>query len=358
MNDRTPIGHDPINATLDRIAARGDDPVPNVTDPMAGALHHLRMDGMFYCLSDLSAPWGLTLPPMPDCLWFHVVTEGECTMIDADGGTHPLAAGDVAVLPHGAGHRAGDTADTPPRLVFDVPHRYVSRHYAVLTYGGGGAPCKIVCGVVHLGHPAARMLLDALPELIHVDAAYGRANWGWLPSLLSLMADEATTMRPGGETVITRLSDILVVQAIRAWIDIDPRAQTGWLQAMRDPIVGRAIGLVHDDPARDWTVASLAQEVGASRSGLSARFTELVGMSPKHYITQWRMQLAEDMLRDRDRSVFEIALALGYRSEAAFSRAFKRETGVPPSQVRNRSDTPDLLSDAVNTGLGLEPLRG
>ena len=220
----------------------------------------------------------------------------------------------------------------------------------MLTYGGGGEPCRLVCGVVHLGHPAARMLLDALPEVIHVDAAYGRANWPWLPSLLSLVADEATTMRPGGETVITRLSDILVVQAIRAWLETEPQAQTGWLQAMRDPVVGRAIGLVHDDPARSWTVTSLAREVGASRSGLSARFTELVDMSPKQYITRWRMQLAEDLLRDRGKSVFDIALALGYQSEAAFSRAFKRETGIPPSRARCRTGPPDLGPEHPDVG--------
>ncbi len=310
---------------------------------------------MFYCLSELHAPWGLTLPPMPDCLWFHVVTEGRCVIVDTAGEASVLEAGEVAVLPHGAGHRVGDSVDTAAPLVFDVPHHYISRHYAVLTHGGGGESCRLVCGVVHLGHPAARMLLDSLPELIHIEAGYGRAHWGWLPSLLSLMADEATTMRPGGETVITRLSDILVVQAIRAWIDTDPRAETGWLQAMRDPIVGRAIGLVHDDPARSWTVASLAREVGASRSGLSARFTELAGTSPKQYITRWRMQLAQDMLRDRDRSVFDIALALGYRSEAAFSRAFKRETGVSPSRARSVAATPDVVQDRADGHLVSKP---
>lgn len=320
------------------VPATGIDSVPEADDPLAEALHHLRMDGMFYCRSELTAPWGIELPPTPDRLWFHVVTQGTCVLIDSEDTIHHLRAGDIVVLPHGAGHRAADRLDRPTPIVFDLPHHYISRNYAVLRHGEGGTPCTLICGVVNLGHPAARMLLDALPEIIRVDTAIGRRQWEWLPTVLSLMATEAQTTRPGGETVITRLSDILVIQAIRYWIETDPAAQTGWLRALRDPLIGRAIALVHRDPARDWTVASLAREVGMSRSNLSARFTELVGRSPKQYITLWRMRLAEDMLRDPNRSLAEIAAGLGYQSEAAFSRAFKRETGSAPSHVRHRTD--------------------
>ncbi|MFW2383444.1 MAG: AraC family transcriptional regulator, partial [Acidimicrobiales bacterium] len=262
-----------------------------------------------------------------------------------DGSSHELRQGDIAVLPHGGGHRAFDSPDSSTPLVFDLPHHYISRHYAILRHGDGGAPCTVICGVVHLGHPAARMLLSVLPEIIHIDAAIGRSQWEWLPSMLSLMATEAETAQPGGETVITRLSDILVIQAIRSWIENDPAAQHGWLQALRDPLIGRALTLVHRDPARDWTVASLAAEVGMSRSNLSAKFTELVGVSPKQYITTWRMQIAESTLRDTNQSIAEIAASLGYQSEAAFSRAFKRETGTAPSYVRNQPDIMDLAQD-------------
>jgi len=333
---------DAISSTLDRLSAQnGNDGLTNV-DPLAVALHHLRMDGVFYCLSELSAPWGLTMPAMPDCLWFHVVTAGECTLQLSDGAVRTIRAGEVAVLPHGAGHVAADELSSPTPVVFDVPHHYISRSYATLDHGGGGPACTVVCGLVHLGHPAAQMLIDALPELILVDEAYGREHWGWLPSLMALIGAEASTMRPGGETVITRLSDVLVVQAIRAWIDTDPAAQTGWLQALRDPVIGRAINLVHGDPARDWTVATLAQEVGASRSNFSARFSELVGVAPKQYITTWRMQMAQDLLRQGDQTVAQVGFALGYSSEAAFSRAFRRETGVNPSAVRSSASARDL----------------
>ena len=324
------------------VEAGGLDTVPNATDPLAEALHDLRMDGVFYCRSELTAPWGLELPPMPDCLWFHVVTHGECTIIDSGGHALLLRAGDVVVLPHGAGHLAGDDSATPMTVVFDVPHHYVSRHYALLRHGGGGAPTNLVCGLVHLGHPSARMLIDALPEMIHIDGAARQASWEWLPSMLSLMAAEAQTTRPGGETVVTRLCDVLVIQAIRAWLDNDPAAQTGWIRALRDPEIGRAISAIHREPARDWTVASLAQLVAMSRSSFSARFTDLVGHPPKQYVTAWRMRLAEDLLRRDELTIAQIAAELGYGSDAAFSRAFSREIGVAPSRVRHESDVVDL----------------
>ncbi len=324
-----------------------DNPdIPLIQDPLAEALHFLRMDGMFYCRSELSGPWGIDMPRMDDHLWFHIVTSGECTLIDSTGAEHHLRSGDVAVLPHGGGHRAFDVPTSPTPVVFDLPHDYISRQYAVLRHGGGGVPTNIICGVVQLGHPAARVLLELLPELIHVDASVGTAEWQWFPSLLALMAAETKTMRPGGETVVTRLCDILVIQTIRSWIENDPAAHHGWVGALRDPIVGRAITMIHRDPARDWTVESLAEGVAMSRSGFSARFSEMVGTSPKQYVTEWRMQLAEDTLRREATTIAVIAANLGYQSEAAFSRAFKRVTGRSPSDVRR-----SVLTASVALGL-------
>ena len=159
----------------------------------------------------------------------------------------------------------------------------------------------------------------------------------WIASTLRFMAAEAREPRLGGETVITRLADILVIQAIRSWIEQDPAAQTGWLGALRDPQIGRAISLIHRDPARTWTVASLADEVAMSRSAFAARFAELVGEPPMHYVTRWRMHAAVTWLREGDATLGELALRLGYQSEAAFSRAFKRFIGVSPGAVRRSS---------------------
>jgi AraC-like DNA-binding protein len=156
----------------------------------------------------------------------------------------------------------------------------------------------------------------------------------WIQSTLRLMAAEARELRPGGETIVTRLADILVIQAIRAWIEQDPAAQTGWLGALKDHQIGRALTLIHREPAHDWSVASLADEVAMSRSAFAARFTQLVGETPMYYVTRWRMQVAQNVLQVGDATVGEIALRLGYGSEAAFSRAFKRFHGIPPGAVR------------------------
>jgi AraC-like DNA-binding protein len=152
------------------------------------------------------------------------------------------------------------------------------------------------------------------------------------------MAAEASELRPGGEAVITRLGDILVIQAIRAWMENDPAARTGWLGALQDPQIGRAISLIHHDPARPWTIASLADELAMSRSAFAARFSELVGEPVMAYVARWRMNVAVDALTEEGATVAELADRLGYRSEAAFSRAFKRVIGTSPGAVRKSAD--------------------
>ena len=337
----TPLTPDRV---ADAVAGTLGDVEPGA-DPLAEALHWLRMDGMFYCRSELTGPWGVDLPPLPDCLWFHVVTHGGCELTTVTGAHHQLAEGDVVVLPHGAGHSAVDVVGSPTPVVFDLPHHYISRQYAILRHGGGGARSDIICGVAQLGHPVARRLIALLPEVIHVRAAAQRREWDWLPGVLAMIAGELASTRPGGETIVTRLCDVLVIQAIRWWIETDPHAHTGWLGALRDPTVGRAVGLMHADPARNWSVTSLAAEVGLSRSGFSARFTEMVGQSPKQYLTTWRMRLAEDRLARERTPILQLANELGYGSEAAFSRAFKREIGVAPSHVPARPDVMALAEE-------------
>ena len=188
-------------------------------------------------------------------------------------------------------------------------------------------------------HPAARNVVEILPPAIHLEPS-GSPQLDWLQATLRLMAAEARELRPGGEAVITRLADILVVQAIRSWLESDPAAQSGWLGALQDKQIGRAIALIHREPARQWTVAGLARELAMSRSAFAARFTDLVGEPVMHYVARWRMQVAVDSLRDGEATVGQLANLLGYRSEAAFARAFKRVVGVPPGAVR-RQPEPD-----------------
>ena len=302
-------------------------------DPLGEALHFLRMTGVMYCRSEFTAPWALELPVLDDCLMFHVVTVGHCRL-QVDGcDDHELHAGQFALVPHGAGHRLTSEPGIPAARLFDLPRQQVSDRYEILRYGGDGAPTTIICGAVRFDHPAAARLITLLPKVIEVDT-WNSPEQDWMQSTLRLMAAEAQAMRPGGETVVTRLADILVIQAIRSWISTDPAAQTGWLGALQDGQIGRALALVHREPARPWTVASLATEVAVSRSAFAARFTALVGEPAMHYVARWRMNIALTWLKQDDAPLGDVAARLGYESEAAFSRTFKRMIGYSPGAAR------------------------
>jgi AraC-like DNA-binding protein/mannose-6-phosphate isomerase-like protein (cupin superfamily) len=302
-------------------------------DPLGEALHFLRMSGVFYCRSEFTAPWGLALPAFERCMMFHVVTSGECQLQVKGADPRTLRPGDLALVPHGDGHKLVSRAGARTRDLFDLPRELVSDRYEILRHGGGGAATVVVCGVVRFDHPAAHDLIRLLPRVIGIDA-WSSPEAEWIQSTLRFMAFEARELRAGGETVITRLADILVVQAIRSWMSSDPVAQTGWLGALRDKQVGRAIALIHRDPAHQWEVATLANSVGMSRSAFAARFTELVGEPAMQYATRWKMRTAQMWLKEDDASLSELAGRLGYESEAAFSRAFKRFIGVSPGATR------------------------
>ncbi|HTV02255.1 MAG TPA: AraC family transcriptional regulator [Luteitalea sp.] len=308
-------------------------PWPTTTDPLGEALHFLRMSGTFYARSEFTAPWGLAIPPFPDSVVFHVVTEGACWVELPDADRQHLQTGDLALLPHGQGHALASQPGAPLAELFSLPRVEVSDRYERLQYGGGGAPTSVICAVVRFDHPAARQLLSVLPRVLRVEERRS-PQFEWLQSTLRLMADEARQLRPGGETVLTRLADILIIQTIRTWIERDPAAQTGWLAALRDPQIGRALALFHRDPAREWTVAALAAAAAMSRSAFAARFTELVGEPAMQYATRWRMHVALSRLKDGDTSLGELADGVGYQSEAAFSRAFKRVVGMSPGAAR------------------------
>ncbi len=224
------------------------DPFPP-SDPLGEALHFLRMNGAYYCRSELTAPWGLTLPPMPGYLWFHVVTSGRLWLETGDEEQGWIQLGDLALVPQGEGHVLRSEPGAPAPGILDLERESVSDRYEILRHGEGGAPTGLICGAVRFEHPAAGNLIEILPPTIHIEAS-SSPRLEWMHSMLRLMASEAGELRPGGEAVITRLGDILVIQAIRAWIESDPAAQTGWLGALQDPQIGRAISNIHRDPAR------------------------------------------------------------------------------------------------------------
>lgn len=313
-------------------------------DPLGEALHYLRLSGTFYCRSELTAPWALALPPREGALSFHVVTAGHC-WLEVDGAeSQRLDPGDLALVPHGAGHRLASEPGLPAPPIEALRHEAVSERYALLRHGGGGDSSCLVCGAVRFEHPTAQLLVNLLPRLIHIHTA-NPLQMDWTQSTLQLMAAEAQALRPGGETVITRSADILVVQAIRSWLEQDPQARTGWLGALGDPQIGRAIAQIHREPARPWTVASLAAEAAMSRSAFAARFTDRVGEPAMHYVARWRMHLAHAWLQEERFSLPEIATRLGYDSEAAFRRAFKRHVGLAPGKAgRSATLSPESLT--------------
>lgn len=308
--------------------------IPAFTDPLGETLHLLRLTGTLYCRSELTAPWGVDLPAFEGCMMFHVVTAGHCWLEVEGDEPRLLQQGSLALVPHGTGHRirSSQTAEAEP--LFDIPVEQVSDRYEIMRYGGAGELTHLTCGVVRFDHVAGQQLMALLPRVLQIDT-WADDEGSWLQSTLRFIAREARELRPGGETVITHLADILIIQAIRSWIDSAPQADRGWLAALRDDQVGRALAAIHREPEKDWTVALLAKEVGMSRSGFSARFTSLVGESAMRYLTQWRMQLARAQLLETSDSLSVLADRLGYQSEAAFSRAFKRVFGVSPGSLRH-----------------------
>lgn len=315
-------------ATMPRVNPK----LPPASDPLCETLHLLRLTGVLYCRAELTAPWGIDLPPLEGCMMIEIVTAGHCWLEVEGEQPRLLQQGSLALMPHGTRHsiRSSPNADTEP--LSDIPIELVSDRYEIMRYGGGGDFAHITYCGVRFDHVAAQRLIELLPTVLQVDTLDHED--GWLHNTVRFISREAKEMRPGGETIITRLADIIVIQAIRSWIDSAQEADRGWLAALRDKHVGRALAAIHRAPEKHWTVASFAKEVGMSRSGFSARFTNLVGVSAMHYVTQWRMQLACTQLQETSDPLSVLAQRLGYQSEAAFSRAFKRVFGVSPGSVR------------------------
>jgi len=317
--------------------------IPAPADPLGEALHLLRLTGCVYARSELSAPWGVDLPRLEGHMMFHIVTAGHC-WLEIDG-SEPvrLERGSLALVPHGQGHHLVDEPGRKAVPFFDLPIERITERYERLTWGGGGATCRLLCVVVRFDHAAAERLVAALPPVLQIDAWAGGDD-RWLADTLQFIAREAETLRPGGETVITRLADILVIQMIRHWIETEADAESGWFAALRDEQLGRAIAAIHRKPAAHWTLASLANTAFMSRSAFAARFTEVVGEPAMRYLARWRLQLARTILREGDDTLGMVAERVGYGSEASFCRAFKREFGLPPGKDRRAAPAPMLAS--------------
>jgi AraC-like DNA-binding protein len=313
-------------------------------DPISEALQDFGMTGVFYCSSDLAAPWGIELPPFPGTVMFHLLTAGSA-IVEVEGVRTPLMQGQLLLVPHGTGHAISSDADSAATPLFDLPREETGERYERLRIDGGGAPAGLLCGAVSFSGLAVSRLMQSLPPVLLAGHA---TDAEWLRATVEVMGAEAKDPRPGSDVLSARLADVLVVHAVRAWLETT-EPERGWVAALRDPYLGRALAAFHADPAQQWGLASLAAEAGMSRSAFAARFSELVGEPPMTYVTSWRMDLAARLVRDGDLTLAGVAERVGYRSEAAFNRAFRRAHGATPGAVRRRGRT--SFGEIVEKGL-------
>lgn len=305
---------------------------PTANDPLGEILHQLRLDGSLYCRSTLFGDWSLAMPVLAGKMMFHIISVGQCWLTIEGEAPKLLKQGSLVLVPHGLGHTLCSDPEIEATPLFDAGIHKVSERYETLKVGQEGDLTELTCGLVGFDQLAGKQLIQALPSLITLE---GLAQYkaSWLQSSLDFIAAEARQLKPGGETIITHLADILVIQLIRHWLDVSSEANQGWLGALKDKQLGIALRAIHHQPQKNWTVDSLARECGMSRSGFSAHFTAMVGNTVKNYLTQWRMNLAYQKLKKKNEPLINLAEELGYHSEAAFSRAFKRVMGFSPSQV-------------------------
>jgi len=303
-------------------------------DALSEVLQDLRLRGAAYCRSEFTAPWGLEFPPEEGAV-FHVVAEGSCWLQTSSNATLQLESRDVVLLPRGTGHILVDRPGSPTKPVHQLHREQVGEATFRMRGGGAGARALLVCCAVGFEEPSMHPLLELMPEVLHVRG--GDRHDPSLLSLLEAMASEIEDQRVGAATVMTRLADIVIARVVRTWAESRTEDDTGWLAAIRDPQIGRALAAFHRQPSQAWSVVSLAAAANLSRSIFSERFAAVLGVPPAGYMARWRMRLAGTWLRDRRLTVSEVATRLGYESEASFSRAFKRLMGTSPSTFRRKA---------------------
>ena len=326
-------------------------------DTLSDLLRAVRLRGAVFYHIGGSPPWVAEAPHaraiipaiMPGAehmIEFHGLVKGSCWAAVAGESPIRLEAGDVVLFPQGDPHvmssapgMRAPSVDTgiyfsrrPPQLPYSLSVREAELTPARRD-GGASEEAVLVCGFLGLDARPFNPLLASLPRILRVPGSTLGPD-SWVTTFLRAVVAESGTRRPGGEAVLERMSEMLFVEVLRRYVDSLPPEETGWLAGMRDPAVGRALSLMHERPGEAWTLERLGEEAGLSRSSLHERFVHFIGQPPMQYLAQWRMQLASRRLRDTDAKVVEVALDVGYESEAAFSRAFKRLTGTSPGAWR------------------------
>ena len=329
-------------------------------DVLSEVLKTVKLDGAMFYNAEFSAPWCFRAPPSrivapylsPDSrhvIIFHLLTEGRgYGHVEGDGRPVPLNAGDIVIFPHGDAHIMGNGSPATPVDNEQELQRILSQGLKVCRFGGGGEMTKFICGYMTCDPQLSRVFLGGLPSIFKVHIR-NDASGQWLENSLRYSVDNADASTPGGEAVLAKLSEVLVVETLRRYIALLPREQTGWLAGVRDPEVGKALALLHRRPAHPWTIASLGNEGGIARAVLAERFRRYLSETPMAYLTRWRLQLGAQMLTSTSNSVVQIAAEVGYESEPSFNRAFKREFGLPPARFRSHSKS--ARSTAVRNNL-------
>ncbi len=313
---------------------------PGSSAVLRAALEQVRLEGAIFFRTELTESFALGAEPngvapmlhpgASRLILFHIVADGDCWVSSDDGVRHHAQAGDVIVLPYGHDHTigAGDETDFVSILTLIDPPPWDS--LPVVRYGGGGPRVDIVCGYLHSEDPLFDPALRVFPPAFVVRLPEGTAT-GWVQASITYAAEGGTG---DDDPVRRRLPELVLIEVLRLHLAQSPAAASGWLAALRDPVLAPALALLHADPARKWTVSALAAEAAVSRSLLDSRFRQVLGRSPIRYLTDWRIHLAEDLLGSSTPGVGAVAHRVGYDSDEAFSRAFKRATGQSPSQWR------------------------
>jgi len=313
-------------------------------DAFSEVLSGVRLKGALFFSAEFSAPWRLRSPAAQlmvpalspgasHLVIFHFVVDG-CAQVRLPSGERlALKPGDVVVFPHGDAHDLGDEDSSPPIDSAAVLQKIADRDLSTAHWGGGGAPTRFVCGYMDCDSLLCGPILDSLPPVLKVNIRTDSSGQ-WLEQSILHLVEEATSHRAGSEAMLAKLSEALFVDTLRRYVSGSSSEDTGWVAAARDPIVGRSLALLHGRVQHPWTIAELAETVGVSRSALIERFSRYLSEPPMAYLTSWRLRLAARALTATPRGVAEIASDVGYESEAAFNRAFKRTFGAPPARYR------------------------
>ncbi|ARV59627.1 hypothetical protein BZZ01_14190 [Nostocales cyanobacterium HT-58-2] len=310
-----------------------------IPDALTDILQPVRLESTHAAYFQFTSPWGIRIPNDDDDeAVFHIVMRGQCwLLLNGQFPPIPLASGDLVILLQGHEHIVCDDLASPVVDLEKVIVIQPNHGYKQISYGGNGQETELVSGCFQFqGDRHHNPLLLALPPLIHIKNEAGQLV-PWLETTLQFIASEIAIGQLGCQNLVARLIDVLFIQAVRAYINGLSKKQGNWLCALTDAEIGISLSLMHRYPEKFWTVASLAQKIPMSRSAFAARFVQLVGQSPMRYLTSWRMMKAADLLRESQLGIREIATQVGYESEVAFRKSFKRWAGVAPGIYRRRS---------------------